>query len=363
MNLEIRDNHLSFSILVVISVSIHILITLILILIDFPLFQQLSFELLNVLVFFFLIIISRKDINFIGTGFIILTAIMVSLVEINNITIKNNYSYTGFNLWIVNHEPMANLPAGGYPLVIPFGWILCLYASYMLTNFIFKKKNNDQLTIHDVVIRIISDSMITWTYAVFLEATGENLSWWDYAPKVVDQFFGVPIGTLYFYVLFSIFFSTVIRFGIYFGNFKKRKKPRKIVFSKLSWTSIYIPTMFVYSWIFTLILAINKFGTFHWSLVVSVPPLFLYIVIITREYQNNIETGENVDERTKKYMNFTFQIRTIMAYLLLVLFLIFVLEIYTNYIYMLIIIFLILTGGILILREYIINKKKKIMNE
>jgi hypothetical protein len=294
-----------------------------------------------------------------GTLFIILSTAIVALVEINNIVNKNNYTYTGFNLWLVNHEPMTSLPGGGYPLVIPFGWVLCLYASYILTNFIFGKNNNNILKIDDVIIRIISDSMITWTYAVFLEATGENLGWWVYSSKISNHFFGVPIGTLYYYVLFSIFFSTVIRFGIYFGNFKKRKEQSKIVFSKLTWISIYIPTMFVYSWIFTLILAISKFGTFHWSLVISVPPLFLYIIIITREYQKNIETSKNLDQNTKKYSDLTFQIRSIFAYLILVLFFIYILEIYNNLIYMSIIVFLILTGGILMLREYFINKNEK----
>ncbi|OLS26375.1 MAG: hypothetical protein HeimC3_09250 [Candidatus Heimdallarchaeota archaeon LC_3] len=337
MKYILRDNPTIFTLSIIFTISIHILTTIILFLLELPFSQQLSFEILNIFLFIFVLIIIKYSVNIWASFLIVVFAVIVAAVEVFNITIKETYTYTGFRFLLISHDSTTNLPIGGYPLVIPFGWMVCLFASYSLTNLIFNNENNENVNLSRVCTRVGSDGLITGTYAMFLEATGRDLNWWIYSSGISDEFFGVPIATLYYYILFSLFFSTILRFSIYYNKKISKKNNNPITFSKLKWFSNFIPTLFVYSWLYTLLLAISQYGLYHWNIIVSGIPLIFYSGLILNNYFKKLEK-EFSNEKTKlANIQILYQILGFSFYISIVLFLFMTLRVFENFIYMLVV--------------------------
>ena len=345
--------------LITIAISIHVVLSFLLIVLRIPFYEQLAFELLNFMFFPIILIISKIDSGINLTIFLLIMTIFVGTIEIINITTTHGYTLTGFRFILLETTETKTLVEGGYPIAIPLGWALFLYGSFSLTNLLFNNFGSSSInSLSEVSFRVISDGLIALTYATFIEAAGENLGWWSYTIGSPDQFFGIPIGTLYYYILFSFFFSTVVRFSIFFhkknkNSETKTKENNLNFFHKYQYSSSIIASLFLYSWIFMFLLTIVRYGVFYWTIVVSIPPLALYLSLLALEFKKNFNKKQNLNGKENGFLVKILQKSGIIILIFLIFLLLKVLEIFTNLIYMSVVFFIGLVFLVFILK----NKK------
>ncbi|MHA1989534.1 MAG: hypothetical protein ACW981_05040 [Candidatus Hodarchaeales archaeon] len=268
----------NFVIIVSLGIVGQIIILMTGILLNLNTAEQLSLEYL--FIFTFLVTLLTTSLRY---GFPIIALFIIELFiatheETNSLYNLQTYMYTGFSINLGYQEAIPNLPAGGYPIAIAFAWVFLIYGCYNFTNFLLDgSKNSSTPRLREVPVRVFLDGMFLWQFSLLVEAVGIDLGYWSYNATIIANknqptFFGIPMDTLYYYLITALLFNSLLRFGEYFY---RNRRPQ----IDLNWFNGFAPVMFLYFWIYLLLIVLIKFGFYHWAFFVGTPSLFIFSAI------------------------------------------------------------------------------------
>ena len=246
-------------------------------LVHFSSAAQLSLEYLFIFTFTFFLIFSAIRHGVWLILIFILELLIVIYEELNSLYNLKTYMYTGFTLNIGYQNTIpGKLPAGGYPIAVAFAWIFLIYACYNFTNYLLDgPKYNNNLSFLNIIPRIALDGVFLWQFSLLVEAGGIALKWWQYAPKSQPSFFGAPMDTLYYYLLVTLLFTSILRFG------EKILLKRKIISQQcdIGWFGSFTSVIFLYFWLFIILDIFFTFGYYYWAFLVGLPSLIIFSAI------------------------------------------------------------------------------------